>query len=136
MSQSPQSNSNKICIELSERSLDLYKAYAQPKSESESVRPRSQAILLKDDSFSSIDANAAASSKVTNTSVFRPPDWKQFGTPHYARFFDLDEQLNTSPFKYLNENNLSVYLNFLNVGYGGAKQPNEPSIKLYKEFCK
>ena len=134
MNQTSQSKSNKIYVELSERSLDLYKAYAQSKAAD--TRPRSQAIVMKSlDSNYSIDAKPSPG-HVTNTSVFRPPEWKQLCAPDYGRFFDLDEQLNVSPFKYLSEPSLNVYLNFLNVGYGGAKQPNERATKLYEEFCR
>ena len=74
-------------------------------------------------------------SPVSNTSTFRPPEWKRFCTPDYRKFFDLDA-LNSHPFKYLAEQNLSVYLNFLNVGYGGAREPTQKNVLIYEQFCK
>lgn len=144
---SAQLKSNKIYIELSERSLDIYKAYAESKNQQQlATRSRAQALFQKQDSSYSLNAldnnsssnnNIKPTSSVSNTSVYRPPDYKVFAsaTNDYAKFFDLQE-LNSHPHKYLSESNLGVYLSFLNVGYGGAKEPSEKSVKLYEEFCR
>lgn len=142
---SAQLKSNKIYIELSERSLDIYKAYAESKTQQLAPRPRAQALFQKQDSSYSLNAlennnsnnnSIRPTSSVNNTSVYRPPDYKVFASsPDYAKFFDLQE-LNSHPHKYLSESNFGVYLNFLNVGYGGPKEPSEKSVRLYEEFCR
>lgn len=140
---SAQLKSNKIYIELSERSLDIYKSYAESKNQQQiTPRPRAQALFQKQDSSYSLNAldnnnSIKPTSSVSNTSVYRPPDYKVFAsaTDDYAKFFDLQE-LNSHPHKYLSESNLGVYLSFLNVGYGGPKEPSEKSVKLYEEFCR
>ena len=131
---------------MSERSLDLYKSYVQSKNAT--TRSRSQAIIKVDSNYSissSFDNNANTNNNsnhkpnpvtnTSNTSMYRPPEWKQFCGPDYSKFFNLDD-LNSHPFKYLAEKNLSVYLNFLNVGYGGPRQPVEKNIQIYEQFCK
>lgn len=150
VNQNSQLKSNKIYIELSERSLDLYKAYAESKNEAKQPRVPILQVKKQESSYSlntatdpaaaastnTNNSNSGGSKSVSNTSMFRPPEWRQFSTTSdYAKFFDLDE-LNSSPFKYLSEANLSVYSNFLDVGFGGAKEPAEKSLRLYEEFCK
>ena len=142
--------SNKIYIELSERSLDLYKQYATPPPIKSTIdvetrrRPRSQAMVLKTElsTFSMSSSFLGGEPQTTtpvisNTSEFRPPELRRFcdASSDYAAFFQLDH-LAANPFRYMTENNLNVNLNFLNVGYGGAKEPSEKSIRLYEQFCK
>ena len=100
-----------------------------------------QPVVFKTDlSPSSINSGSTTTTTTapgTNAWQFRVQEpATRFCDSNYERFFNLETSINSHPIKYLTEDNLAIYLNYLNVGYGGVKEPTARNLKLYQEFSK
>lgn len=144
--------SRKIYIELSEKSLNLYKKYAEMSQNKDSLtdsfmsksiqqyptlvqspsQARVQPSLSKVSSVQSLSSVAGRMSVHPNTSQ---SSGDTATTKVYQNFLSLEaQQLNADPSKYLSEKDLNIYFNYLNVGFRGAQEPNQRSLKLYDDF--
>lgn len=122
-------------FEISERSLNIYKKYAEDatKFKISTGKIPKQLSLSEISSSYSIISTPPSKMRMFSSTNLRTDDPKQDGSC-FSKFLNFD--LNTDPIKQLSEDSLSVYLKHLNVGYRGAQEPGEADFKLYESLVK
>ncbi len=123
--------------------MNIYKKYVEtssPKGAKPLNKSFSNQTILSDVSSYSIISGVSKSPQHLKDNVESlkrsAANLKIDGKAVLDRFFCSPNELNCDPLKKLEERNLSIYLNFLNVGMRGATQPSEKNVNAYEAYVK
>lgn len=134
---------NLVSFEISDRSLNVYKKYAEDASKFKLTKdqiniPKQKSVTELSVSSYSIISTPPSRPRNPNISFIgldKPPAVEKSEiSKGFERFLLNPLEFTSDPLKQLSEKTLATYLNHLNVGYRGAQEPSENNLKIYESY--